>query len=74
MIFSENGHVKIKGNDSEITADATCILRVLYQTYSDEYGKETANEKLVEIGRLAVMTDEEIIEDVKKMIMDLAVR
>ena len=74
MIFSKNGHVKIKGNDSEITADATCILRVLYQTYSDEYGKETANEKLVGIGRLAVMTDEEIIEDVKKMIMDLAVR
>ena len=74
MIFSKNGHVKIKGNDSEITADATCILRVLYQTFSDDYGKEIANEKLVEIGRLAVMTDEEIIEDVKKMIMDLAVR
>ena len=70
MIFSKNGYVKIKGNDSEVTADATCILRVLYQTFSDDYGKEIANEKLVELGRLAVMND----EDMKKMIMDMAVR
>ena len=74
MIFTEDGHVTIKGNGIEVMADAACILHGLYQTFSDKYGKEIANEKLVEIGRLAVMTDEELREALKKKIMDLAAR
>ena len=66
MIFSENGHVRLKGDSIEFIADAACILHVLYQTLSDEYGKEIANERMVEIGRLAVMTDEEVREELKK--------
>ena len=71
MIFSENGHVEIKGNVSKVMVDATCLLHSLYQTFSDKFGKEIANEKLVEIGRLAVMTDEEATEDLKNTICDL---
>ena len=74
MIFSENGHVKIEGNGIEIMSDATCILHGIHQIFSDKYGKEIANEKLVEIGRLAVMTDEELREELKKKIMELAAR
>ena len=74
MIFSENGFVKIKGDSIEFIADVTCILRVVYQTLSDECGKEIANKKLVEIGRLAVMTDGEFNEELKNSIIDLAVR
>lgn len=74
MIFVENGRVKIDGTCIEIMADATCILRVVYQTLSDVYGKEITNEKLVEMGRLAVMTDEELDEELEKMIMDLEMR
>ena len=74
MIFSEDGHVKIEGSGIEVMADATCILHSIYQIFSDKYGKEIANEKLVEIGRLAVMTDEELREALKKKIMDLAAR
>ena len=74
MIISEDGHVKIEGSGIEVMADATCILHSIYQIFSDKYGEEIANEKLVEIGRLAVMTDEELIEELKNSIMDLAVR
>ena len=74
MIFSEDGHVKIEGSGIEVMADAVCILHSIYQIFSDKYGKEIANEKLVEIGRRAVMTDEELIEELKNSIMDLAVR
>ena len=74
MIFAETGHVTIKGNGIEVMADATCILRSIYQIFSDKYGKEIANEKIVEIGRLAFMTDEELREALEKKIMDLAAR
>ena len=74
MIFSEKGHVKLIGDWIEVVVDATCILQSIYQTLSDEYDKEIANETLVEIGRLAVMTDEEANEELKTMIMDLAER
>ena len=74
MIFSENGHVKFEGNCIKLMAEAVCILRSIYQMSSDKYGKEIANEKLVEIGRLAVMSEEEMIEEMKKKISDLAER
>ena len=74
MIFSENGHVKLEGNGIKLMAEAVCILHSIYQTLSDKYGKEIANEKLVEIGRLAVMSEEEMIEEMKKKISDLAER
>ena len=66
MIFAENGHVKFEGNGIKLMAEAVCILHSIYQTFSDKYGKEIANEKFVEIGRLAVMTDEEVNEELKK--------
>ena len=74
MIFSENGHVKIEGNGIELMAEAVCILHSIYHTFSDKYGKEIANEKFVELGRLAVMSEEEMIEEMKKKISDLAER
>ena len=36
MIFTEDGHVTIKGIDIEVMADAACILHGLYQTFSDK--------------------------------------
>ena len=74
MIFSENGHVKFEGNGIKLMVETVCILHSLYQTLSDKYGKEIANKKLVEIGRLAVMTDEEVNEELKNSISDLAER
>ena len=74
MIFSENGHVKLEGNGIKLMAEAVCILHSIHQIFSDKYGKEIANEKLVEIGRLAVMSEEEMIEEMKKKISDLAER
>ena len=74
MIFSENGHVKIEGVWGDVIVDVECLLRSLYQKMSDEFGKEKANKTLVRIGRRAVMTDEELLEELKNSIMDLAVR
>ena len=74
MIFSENGHIKIEGNGIELMAEVVCILHSFYHTFSDKYGKEIANEKLVEIGRLAVMSEDDMIEELKNRIMDLAER
>ena len=55
-------------------AEVVCILHSIYHTFSDEHGKEIANEKLVEIGRLAVMSEDDMIEEMKKKIIDLAAR
>ena len=74
MIFSENGHIKIEGNGIELMAEVVCILHSIYHTFSDMYGKEIANKKLVEIGRLTVMSEDDMIEEMKKKIIDLAVR
>ena len=70
MIFSENGNVKIEGNGIELIAEVVCILHSFYHAFSDKYGKEIANEKLVEIGRLAVMSEDDMIEEMKKKIID----
>ena len=74
MIFSENGHVKIEGVWIDVIADVECLLQSLYQKMSDDLGKEMADKTLVKIGRRAVMTDEELIEELKNSIIDLAVR
>lgn len=71
MICSENGNVTIKGSLIDVIADATCLLHGLYQTLSDKYGKEMANKTLVNIGRRAVVDDEEANEDLKNTIFDL---
>ena len=71
MIFVENGRVKIDGTCIEIIADATCILRVVYQTLSDAYGKEMVNKMLVDVCRLAVMTDEELDEELENMDLEM---
>ena len=74
MIFSENGHIKIEGVWIDVIADVECLLHGFYQKMSDELGKEMADKTLVKIGRRAVMTDEELLEELKNSIMDLAVR
>ena len=74
MIFAEDGHVKFEGNGIKLMAETVCILHSIHQIFSDKYGKEIANEKIVEIGRLAFMTDEELREALEKKIMDLAER
>ena len=74
MIFSENGHIKIEGVWIDVIAVVECLLQSFYQKMSDELGKEMANKTLVKIGRRAVMTDEELLEELKNSIMDLAVR
>ena len=74
MIFSENGHIKIEGVWIDVIADVECLLQSFYQKMSDELGQEMADKTLVKIGRRAVMTDEELLEELKKNIMDLAVR
>ena len=74
MIFSENGHVKIEGVWIDVISDVECLLQSFYQKMSDDLGKEMADKTLVKIGRRAVMTDEELIEELKNSIMGLAVR
>ena len=74
MIFSENGQIKIEGVWIDVIADVECLLQSFYQKMSDELGQEMADKTLVKIGRRAVMTDEELLEELKNSIMDLAVR
>ena len=74
MIFSENGHIKIEGVWIDVIADVECLLQSFYQKMYDELGEEMANKTLVKIGRRAVMTDQQLLEEQKNSIMDLAVR
>lgn len=62
MIVSLNGSQRIEGDGAEIIAETTCLLHSVYKILVDEFGEEFANEKLVMMGKLAVMDIDEIKE------------
>lgn len=52
----------IAGELNEILSEITLVLAKVYQSMVDNIGEEEANEHLVEIGKLAIMSDEEVKE------------
>lgn len=60
MIMASGSRIIVEGSMLEVTAEMTALLRIVYKTLSEEISEEYANGKLVEIGRLAVMSEEEL--------------
>ena len=68
MVISMNGTVRLEGDKTEVMAEVTLILKSFYDNVKRREGEQSAMEQLAEMGRLAVMTDEEISDEVKKML------
>ena len=59
----------IAGNLTKILSEITTVLHKVYEEMKETLGEELANEYLTEIGRLAVMNEDELknrVEELKK--------
>ena len=59
----------IAGNLTTILSEITAVLHKIYKEMKDTVGEEKANEYLAEIGRLTVMSEDELknhVEELKK--------
>lgn len=66
MVKCEGVHVQFKGHDAIIFAEVTMILRGFYQMMTEIHGEEQAKEILVDVGRYAVKSDEELNSEVEE--------
>lgn len=87
MVKSEMGNIHISGPLQVICSEVEDLLQHFYGLCVNNLGEETANELLAEIGRRAVMTEEEreeeherlreeakrlgVLEDVEKAVEEL---
>ena len=59
----------IAGSLNKILSEITTVLHKVYEEMKETLGEELANEYLTEIGRLAVMNEDELknrVEELKK--------
>ena len=59
----------IAGNLTTILSEITTVLHKVYEEMKETIGEEKANEHLAEIGRLAIMSEDELknrVEELKK--------
>lgn len=62
MIIAADGKVIVEGIALQVLAESCAVMRSVYRVFEKEYGKEYANDKMVLIGRLAVMSEEDFEE------------
>ena len=73
MVKSDMGRTQIMGPGPLIFVEVTSILRAYYKTLVEKLGEEQAKEILVDVGRYAVKSDEELnseAEEVMKKWLD----
>ena len=59
----------IAGNLTTILSEITAVLHKVYEEMKETIGEEKANEHLAEIGRLTIMSEDELknrVEELKK--------
>lgn len=71
MITSMQGTTRIEGAKHEVMSEITCILRSFYETVKEREGEQQAMEQLAEMGRLAVMTSEELEDAVRNLVDEI---
>lgn len=71
MIISMNGTTRMEGTKNDVLAEVTCILHAVYEQLKKREGEQSAMEQLAEIGRLAVMTEEELDEATKNLLNEI---
>ena len=60
----------ISGNLITILSEITAVLNKIYKEMKETLGEEKANEYLTEVGRLAVMSNDELNEHVTELIKE----
>lgn len=60
----------IAGSLNKILSEITTVLHKVYEEMKETLGEETANEYLAEIGRLAVMSENELKNRVEELIKE----
>lgn len=60
----------ISGNLITILSEITAVLNKIYKEMKETLGEEKANEYLTEVGRLAVMNEDELKERVTELIKE----
>ena len=60
MIIVLDGTVRLEGDETEVCAETTQVLNLIYETLKDKKSEQYALERLVDIGRLAVMDRDEL--------------
>lgn len=71
MIICGDGRVVIKGDTAGVLADFTHIIKSMREMLAEELGEEMADEQIVECGKLAYMTSEELEEYNKQLAEEL---
>ena len=60
----------ISGTLTTILSEITAVLRKVYKEMKETIGEEKANEYLTEVGRLAVMSEDELKNRVEELIKE----
>lgn len=60
----------ISGSLTTILSEITAVLRKVYEEMKETIGEEKANEYLTEVGRLAVMSEDELKNRVEELIKE----
>lgn len=71
MIICGDGRVVIKGDTASVLAEFTQIIKSMREMLAREMGEEMADEQIVECGKLAYMTSEELEEYNKQLMEEL---
>lgn len=62
MVKCDCGMVEFRGPMIVIMGEVTCLLNALYQKMVENMGVEEANNEFARMGRIAVMSDDEVDE------------
>ena len=60
----------ISGNITTILSEITTFLHKVYMEMKETIGEELANEYLADVGRLAIMSEDELKDRVKEIIKE----
>ena len=66
MINAEGGHVKFRGTLTELKADFCSITGAFYAILCGRLGEDEANETIAKCGRMALMSEDELHEELSK--------
>ena len=60
----------ISGNITTILSEITTVLHKVYIEMKETIGEELANEYLADVGRLAIMSEDELKDRIKEIIKE----
>lgn len=70
MIKCENGDIRMEGSTGQLLAEFTSIIRGVYEFLTDqcEMTDQEAREEIAYAGKIAFMSEEEILDEIVKNI------